>query len=99
MSRQRNHNEWFRPVSLGNRKTCPTCQTKLKAGESIYSHGNYVNAKWRTVGYCCQECWVEVSDKIIEHTSECGCTTTLVGYHSTLPPWMNLLVSFTEPAA
>ena len=98
--KQREHNEWFRPVSLGNRKSCPSCKRKLPivpvglgltAREQVWSWGEYVNAKWRTVDYFCQECFREnVAAKLLAHTGDCGCTINLIGYRCELPDWLTL---------
>lgn len=88
----RNHNEWFRSVSLGGRKNCPSCKEKLEQGEKIWSWGEYVFAKWRTVKHFCKKCYSEqVQTPLINHTDECGCTVNLIGYGGeTLPEWLNL---------
>jgi len=51
------HREWFRTVELGGRKSCPTCGTRLEPGESIWSWGEYVRAKWRTITHFCKQDW------------------------------------------
>ena len=87
----RNHNEWFRQVSLGNRKSCPCCKAKLAENESIWSWGEYVSGKWRTVKYFCRNCFeAEVASLLVSHADDCGCLITLVGYHCTLPDWLGL---------
>lgn len=89
--KQRNHNEWFRPVSCGGRKSCPKCQAKLGKNESIWSWGNYINAKWHTITYFCKECFqTRVADHLLEHAGECGCSITLVMYHADQPRWLRL---------
>lgn len=90
MKKVRNHNEWFRTVSLGNRKSCPTCKKKLEAGESIWSWGEYLNAKWRTILHFCKNCYEEeVKQKLQSHAAECGCNITLV-YKDPAPDWLKL---------
>lgn len=104
-AKQRVHNEYFRTVSLGNRKTCPTCKAKLTRSlvqpettgpyyqqESIWSWGNYVNARWHTVDYFCRQCFATtVAARLLEHADECGCAIELVGYRGErLPPWLTL---------
>jgi hypothetical protein len=108
-TKQRTHREWFRPVSLGNRKTCPNCKAKLvpsiagglnsarehewltaPARESIYSWGEYHNAKWHTVKHFCRQCWPELARDIVAHTAGCGCVVELVGKGCTLPQWLTL---------
>jgi hypothetical protein len=87
---QRTHNEWFRTVSLGGRKSCPNCGCKLLGG-SVWSWGEYVNAKWRTVKHFCRECYpTEVHGPLVKHTGECGCAVTLVGRGERLPTWLSL---------
>ncbi len=90
MAKQRQHNEWFRPVSLGNRKSCPECHVKLAHNESIWSWGQYVNAKWRTIKYFCKECWPAIRGELNEHTGDCGCVVNLQMYHCTGPDWLSL---------
>lgn len=86
----RSHNEWFRPVSCGNRKSCPRCSAKL-LGESIWSWGEYAIGKWRTVKHFCQRCFAEaVLKPLLGHAGDCGCTIELVGYHCSLPAWLSL---------
>jgi hypothetical protein len=89
--KERIHREWFRTVSLGNRKSCPSCGTKLAEGEQIWSWGEYVRAKWRTVRHLCSKCWSDVKADLIPHANECGCQFELVGYGGQkLPEWMTL---------
>jgi len=91
MAKLRQHNEWFRTVSMGNRKSCPCCHEKLEPGESIWSWGEYVCAKWRTVKHFCKNCFVkEVQTPLAAHAGPCGCTINLVGYRSSLPAWLTL---------
>jgi hypothetical protein len=52
-------NIFIQKVSRGGRKTCPTCKSKLNK-KSIYSQGEYINAKFKLCGpdfcyYCCSE--------------------------------------------
>lgn len=84
------HNEWFRTVSLNNRKSCPCCKERLAEGESIWSWGEYVRAKWRTVKYFCKSCFEkEVVDPLMEHTHGCGCNIEL-RFQSPQPDWLKL---------
>ena len=62
MAKVREHNEYFRTVSLSNRKSCPNCSVKLAMGEQIWSWGNYVRAKWYTVQYFCCNCFAHMRD-------------------------------------
>lgn len=89
MAKQRNHNEWFTTVSLGKRKSCPCCKAKLESGESIWSWGEYVRAKWRTVKHFCKNCFVdEVQTPLASHTGDCGCTVSLVFKGASQPDWL-----------
>lgn len=92
MSGVRVHNEWFMPVSLRHRKSCPTCRQKLPQGESIYAWGEYQRARWYTVMYFCVQCFAsEVIPRLTDHAKGCGCTFQLnarSGY--TLPHWLTL---------
>lgn len=90
--KQQIHKEWFRKVSMGGRKSCPTCRAKLGDGESVWVWGNYVCARWRNVAYFCRACYaVEVAQPMIEHAGPCGCVFQYVGYQGTkLPEWLTL---------
>ena len=76
----RRHNEYFRTVSLGGRKSCPNCGEKLDAGEKIWSWGEYVRGKWRTVRHLCKKCWKPTERALFSHKMQCGCEFNLVGY-------------------
>ena len=97
-ARQRVHREWFRRVDRGGRKSCSNCRAKLLPGESIWSWGEYVNAKWRNVQDLCMNCWPEVRQRLLAHKAECGCAFELIGYHSTKPSWM-IMEETTDVAA
>ncbi len=87
----RTHNEWFRTVSLGNRKSCPTCKAKLEPDESIWSWGEYVAGKWHTVKHFCKNCFdVEVKQPLYEHSSDCGCTIEPQRRGESFPSWLTL---------
>lgn len=89
--KQRNHNEWFRKVSLGNRKSCPTCRAKIEQGESIWSWGEYIRAKWCTVKHFCKKCYdAEVRQPLLAHSGPCGCTITLQIREHEKPEWLTL---------
>lgn len=96
MARQRIHNEYFRTVSLGNRRSCPACSEKLAAGESVWSWGEYVHGKWRTVTYFCRTCWSRdpyssPQARLLAHKAPCGCAFQLIAYGgSRLPAWLSL---------
>lgn len=90
VQKQRVHREWFRPVSLSNRKSCPHCKCKLGAGEWIWSWGEYLYAKWRNVRYVCKNCYPEVREMLIEHRNQCGCSFELVPKGAQLPEWLTL---------
>lgn len=94
MARQREHNEWFRPVSLGGRKTCPCCSERLESGESIWSWGNYVATRWHTVKHFCKKCFPNIRKDLNSHTAGCGCTVNLVMYQgASRPVWLTLNVA------
>jgi len=95
-TKQRTHNEWFRSVLLGGRKSCPHCKAKLGRGESVWSWGEYHNAKWRTVRHFCKECWGDIASRLNAHTGDCGCSVTLVVKDSIRPNWLTLEVSIVE---
>jgi hypothetical protein len=88
------HNEYFRSVRLGGRKSCPSCHSKLADGEQVWSWGEYHRGKWSTVQHFCQQCWLEVENRLQAHAFQCRCSFTLVGYGDEhLPAWLSL-----EPA-
>ena len=91
-SKVREHNEYFRTVSLSKRKSCPYCYAKLAEGESVWSWGEYHAGKWRTVKYFCQVCFERnVKGLLLSHTDTCRCVVNLVGYGSEkLPTWLHL---------
>jgi hypothetical protein len=90
--KQRVHREWFRPVSRGGRKSCPSCHERLLPGEYIWSLGNYVRAKWRSVKDVCKACWPKVREELLQHEAACpaNCTIELRGRGANLPAWMHL---------
>lgn len=91
MKKIRQHNEWFRPVSLNNRKSCPCCKTKLTQGELIWSWGEYRYAKWRTVKHFCRQCFIkEVQTPLLSHGSDCGCQINLIVMSLDTPDWLSL---------
>lgn len=90
-TKTRQHNEWFRQISLSNRKSCPTCRQKLTSGESLWSWGEYVHGKWRTVKHFCYKCFHdEVATLLVSHTTGCGCEVNLICREVSKPEWMRL---------
>lgn len=95
MAKIRVHNEYFRTVSLGHRKSCPSCYSKLGTDESIWSWGAYSAGRWYTVQHFCQSCWSAgyntPRERLAAHKKVCGCTINLIGYWGTqLPAWLIL---------
>lgn len=90
--RPRVHNEWFRQVDRGGRKSCPSCRAKLEPGEKIWSWGEYLRAKWHSVKDVCKNCWPEVRKRLLAHEKDCpeNCTIELCGRGDQLPHWMTL---------
>ncbi len=89
--RPREHNEWFRKVSLGDRKSCPECKTKLDPGQSIWSWFEYRITRQHIVKRFCKHCFEEnVKKLLVDHVADCGCAVNLVGYHTGLPSWLTL---------
>lgn len=87
--KQRSHNEYFKVVSLGHRKSCPTCHAKLGENEHVWSWGEYVRANWRTVKYFCKECFhKEVVSLLLEHSCSCHCVINLVVRERDVPEWL-----------
>lgn len=89
-TKQRSHNEWFRPVERGGRKSCSHCKCKLAKGEWIWSWGEYIRARFNNIRDVCKECWPEVRDRLLGHTADCGCTVTLMCCGAPQPDWMTL---------
>lgn len=74
-----------------SRKSCPTCGEKLEKDEFIWSWGEYINAKWRTVKHFCKACFPrEVQEPLSSHTDDCGCIVNLVSRGEELPDWLTL---------
>jgi len=90
----RTHNEFFSPVSLGNRKSCPTCGEKLKLGESPWAWYEYVRVQKRLVMYFCRSCFTtSVVPRLREHAAGCGCVFSLqvqIGFNQQKPEWLTL---------
>jgi hypothetical protein len=93
----RSHNEWFRPVARKSR--CPSCNRSVPLDETLWSWGEYVSGKWRTVKHFCRECYVEeVQTPLISHTADCGCSVELRFkgiIPNAVPDWLTL----PEPSA
>lgn len=85
MSKIRIHNEWFMPIA---KRTCLCGQKKTE----VFSWGEYVIGKWRTVDHFCQSCFVErVAVRLSEHAGPCGCVFALKarsGY--SIPAWIKM---------
>lgn len=92
------HNEYFRPVSLNNRKSCPTCHIKLASTESIWSWGEYISATWRTVTYFCRSCYKQqVYSALVSHSNPCKCTIVLNMYRGEArPEWLDKQIGGTK---
>lgn len=90
MSKVRTHREWFRPVARGGRKSCTACGARLADDESIWSWGEYHNARWHSVADFCKECFENVRRRLVDHAGGCGCQFELVGKGCKLPPWLAL---------
>jgi hypothetical protein len=90
--KQRKHNEWFRPVA--RKAKCPTCSRPVPQDKTLWSWGEYVYGKWRTVKHFCEECFVEqVQTPLVEHTNGCGCDVELCfkGINpNDIPDWLTL---------
>lgn len=50
-------NIWLAQVSLGNRKSCPGCKTKLQGDNCIVSVGEYSRGCYFRCYYACRECF------------------------------------------
>lgn len=77
-------NIYIRIVSLGNRKSCPKCSSKL--GENlIYSSGIYHNGNWKTVYHFCMSCFKSIKPNF-QHE-----TINFIGYQGIkIPDWLKL---------
>lgn len=95
--KERTHREWFRTV-MDRRMSCPRCHAKLPPGESVWSWGEYVIGKWRTVTHFCKECFPDIQKELVDHAKGCGCQFELVGYQRTsLPDWLTLSCPSVKP--
>lgn len=83
MAKVNEHKEWFRLIKS---TTCSCGQKKTE----VYSWGEYVYGKWRTVDHVCQSCFPRVAQRLQQHKDGCGCEFKLVSYRGTLPPWIKL---------
>lgn len=92
-AKTRTHNEWFHEVSLGGRKSCPTCKKK---GLQFFSWGEYVNAKFRLVKHFCNACFKEeVLEPLQQHANSCGCEIVLCGkghFTQGKPKWLGTVL-------
>lgn len=89
------HNEWFQATAYG---VCDCGSTRFirhkvfKRDVTIYSWGEYVSGRWRTVRRVCEMCFQRDIIPILRaHADPCGCAFALVprSGHS-LPPWITL---------
>ena len=82
--RERVHNEWFRRIE---KRSCPCGAKKVE----VWSWGEYLLGKWRTVEHFCQRCFEPIRVKLVEHAKPCGCRFELIGYGGQkLPGWLSL---------
>lgn len=84
-------NIYIRTVSLGKRKSCPTCSLKLN-DRSIYSAGEYINAKWNNIQHFCELCFSTNLKKDCEiYETKTGKEIKFVSYQGTkIPEWLHL---------
>jgi hypothetical protein len=68
-----------------------TCECGAKKAE-VWSWGEYVVGKWRTVDWFCEACFADrVKGRLLAHAAPCGCSFVLEGYRgTTLPAWLTL---------
>lgn len=79
-------NVYLRIVKLNNRKSCPTCKTKLDEDQSIYSSGEYIRAKWRNIENFCQHCFPQLNKKLRNEFDNLG----YKGYQGCkIPSWID----------
>lgn len=78
--------------STSSRKSCPACKAKLEPNEFIWSWGEYVNARFRSITHFCKSCFkVNVLDPMAKHTDECGCRIEFRRRGSIpMPAWLTL---------
>lgn len=99
MARARQHNEWFRKVS---KPVCPCGASVKRHGiESVWSWGEYICGKWRTVDHFCERCFhTSVFVRVSGHTVTCGCMVHLIGYRGeVLPSWLTLKTACHKDAS
>lgn len=92
MPKQKMHNEWFRSVYLGGRKSCPRCGAKHDplGTDHLWSWGEYHHARWYTIMHFCKACFAtEVIPTLHAHVATCGCTLALQ-VQGVRPEWLTL---------
>lgn len=78
------HREWFARLA---RRSCPCGLKKVE----VYSWGEYVTGKWRTVDHFCEGCFPDrVVPRLLAHSAPCGCSFELVARDCVLPAWLKL---------
>jgi len=84
-------NIYIRSVSLGRRKTCPTCHSKL-GNEKIYSAGEYIGVNWRNVAdYFCISCFDRLKDIINIFQIKNSRKVEILPYRGEeIPTWLTL---------
>lgn len=88
MTRERNI--WFRPVSCGNRKSCPTCKQKLPKGEHIWSWGEYHHARWHTIAHFCYHCFVNQARPLLVNMEQVAGPLSYNFRGASRPKWLHL---------
>jgi len=88
----RKHKEWFRPVLLRGRKSCPNCNHKLPDRERVWSWGQYNRSTWKTIMHFCKHCFIQdIKPNLERHVVSCDCSVELVAYsNNLLPEWLNI---------
>lgn len=85
------YNIFFQPTV---RKSCH-CGSNSKRGapkHTVFACGEYINAKWHTVDYFCQQCFqTRIVPRLLQHMGEWCCKIAIrarSGY--SLPDWITL---------
>lgn len=82
MPKIREHSEWFRKVAD---KKC-ACGAR---GVQVFSWGEYVSGKWRTVDRLCERCYdTRVKQRLTDHAKGCGCMFKMNFKGGIRPDWL-----------
>jgi hypothetical protein len=98
MPKLRTHNEWFKftKYSICTCGSNKRSRTQVDKDPTVYSWGEYHNARWRTVQLVCEICFAsEVIPRLVSHAGDCGCTFQLCAKSGSggLASWIKMPVT------